>query len=91
MIKEDVMSLVFFFFEEFHMTGTFERILNASFIVFIFKKPRDFSLKSSNPWPWWGSLYRILAKVVVNKLRQEVGILVLQNAFVEERQVLNFY
>lgn len=38
-----------------------------------------------------GSLYRILAKVVVNKLRQEVGILVLQNAFVEERQVLNFY
>lgn len=48
MIKEDVMSLVFFF-EEFHMTGTFERILNASFIVSIFKKLRDFSLKSSNP------------------------------------------
>lgn len=37
-----------------------------------------------------GSLYRILAKVVVNRLRQEVGILVMQNAFVEERQVLNF-
>lgn len=37
-----------------------------------------------------GSLYRILAKVVVNRLRQEVGILVSQNAFVEERQVLNF-
>lgn len=37
-----------------------------------------------------GSLYRILAKVVVNRLRQEVGILVSQNAFVGERQVLNF-
>lgn len=37
-----------------------------------------------------GSLYKILAKVVVNRLRQVVGILVSQNAFVEERQVLNF-
>lgn len=36
------------------------------------------------------SLYKILAKVVVNRLRQVVGILVSQNAFVEERQVLNF-
>lgn len=40
-----------------------------------------------------GSLYKILAKVVVNRLRQVVGILISQNAFVEvleERQVLNF-
>jgi len=37
-----------------------------------------------------GSLYKILAKVVVNRLRQVVGILVSQNAFVEERQVLKF-
>lgn len=44
------MSLVFFsFLEEFHVTGTFERILNASFIVFILKNPGDFSIKSSNP------------------------------------------
>ena len=87
-IKEDVMR----FLHEFHMEGSFEKSLNASFIALVPKKRSASNIEDFSPISVVGSLYKILANVLANRLRSVVGKLVSdsQNAFARGRHILDF-
>ena len=68
-VKHEVMG----FFVEFHSFGRFERSLNSTFIVLIPKKWGIDDLKDFRPISLVGSLYKILAKVLANRLKRVVG------------------
>ena len=79
------------FFAEFHSSGRFERSLNSTFIVLIPKKGCTDDLKDFRPISLVGSLYKILAKVLANRLKRVVGNVISnsQHAFVEGRPILD--
>ncbi|RVW96305.1 Transposon TX1 uncharacterized 149 kDa protein [Vitis vinifera] len=79
------------FFKEFHDQGKFVKSINASFLVLIPKKGGAEDLKDFRPISLVGSLYKLLAKVLANRLKKVMGKLVSksQNAFVEGRQILD--
>ena len=68
-VKHEVMG----FFVEFQSSGRFERSLNSTFIVLIPKKWGTDDLKDFRPISLVGSLYKILAKVLPNRLKRVVG------------------
>lgn len=81
------------FFHNFHEHERFVKSLNATFITLIPKKlgqleARDFKLVSLI-----GSGYKILAKVIANRLQPIVGNLISnsQNAFIGGRQILDSF
>ena len=86
-VKHEVMG----FFAEFHSSSRFERSLNSTFIVLIPKKGGTDDLKDFRPISLVGSLYKILVKVLANRLKRVVGNVISnsQYAFVEGRQILN--
>ena len=65
--------------------------MNATFLVLIPKKGDVEDLKDFMPISLLGSLYKILVKVLANRLKKVVGKVVskAQNAFVEGRQIPN--
>ncbi|WKA06598.1 hypothetical protein VitviT2T_024493 [Vitis vinifera] len=77
-------------FEEFHVQNTVFRSHNATFLVLIPKKEGASDVQDFGPISLLGSLYKIIAKVLENRLKRVMGKLVLysQNAFVEGRQIL---
>ena len=84
-VKGDIMAV----FAELYGTRSIERSLNATFLTLIPKKAsasevRDFRLISL-----LGSMYKIVAKVLANRLSKVLGQLVFapQNAFVKGRQI----
>jgi hypothetical protein len=86
-LKEDIMKV----FHEFHASGKFERSLNAMFLALIPKilgavGPKDFCLISLV-----GSIYKIIAKILANKLRTmlEKIIFMSQDAFIRGRKILD--
>ena len=86
-VKDEVME----FFKEFYERKKFVKSLNATFLVLIPKKGNIEDVKDYRPISLLGSLYKILAKVLANRLRR-VLIKVIspsQNAFVEGRQILD--
>ena len=72
-------------FREFFVKGTFTRSINTTFLVLIPKKGGIEDLKDFRPISLLGSLYKILAKVLTNRLKKVVAKVVfnMQNAFVE--------
>ncbi|RVW85403.1 Polyadenylate-binding protein RBP47B' [Vitis vinifera] len=66
-------------------SGRSERSLNSTFIVLIPKKGCTDDLKDFRPISLVGSLYKILAKVLANRLKRVVGNVISnsQHAFVE--------
>ena len=85
--KEEMMG----FSNEFHAHDSFVRSLNSTFLVLIPKREDAVDLKDFRPISLIGGLYKILAKVLANKLKMVVGKVVseAQNAFVEGRQTLD--
>ena len=92
--KFDIMDL----FKDFHERGRFGRSLNSTFLVLISKKERkggggggEEDLKDFRPISLVGSMYKLIAKVLANKLKKVMNGLVntAQNAFVEGRQILD--
>ena len=85
-VRDDVMRM----FRDFHETGKFVRSLNATFIVMIPMKGGAEDLKDFRPISLVGSLYKLLAKVLANRLKRVMSSLVnkAQNAFVGGRQIL---
>ena len=58
------------FFDHFHRSSKFERSLNASFLSLIPKKNNALNIKYFCPNSLVGSVYKLLFKVLVNKLRR---------------------
>ena len=68
-VKDEIMEM----FREFHANETSIRSLNATFLVLIPKKGDAEDLMDFRPISLLGSLYKILAKVLANRLKKVVG------------------
>ena len=80
LVKEEVMG----FFRDFH---EHVRSLNSTFLVLVPKEGDVEDLRDYRPIGLVGWLYKLLAKVLANRLKQVVGKVVSlsENAFVKER------
>ena len=87
MLESDIMG----FFDEFFEKGMFAYSLNATFVTLIPKKQNALNIKDFRPISLIGSIYKILAKALANRLRRVLDGLVSesQNAFVGGRQTLD--
>ena len=85
-VKDEVMD----FFKEFY-EKKFVRSLNSTFLVLILKKGNVEDIKDYRPISLLGGLYKILAKVLGNRLRRVIDKVVSpsQNVFMEGRQILD--
>ena len=84
-VKGDIMAV----FAELYGTRSIERSLNATFLTLIPKKASASEVKGFQPISLLGSMYKIVAKVLANRLSKVLGQLVFapQNAFVKGRQI----
>ena len=89
-VKPDLIAV----FHHFFANGQFEKSLNATFIILIPKKHAASEIRDF--WPislvgGGGGVYKIIAKVLANRLRTVMGDIILasQNAFVRDRQILD--
>ncbi|RVW77606.1 hypothetical protein CK203_043008 [Vitis vinifera] len=73
------------------LMGRFVKSINAYFLVLISKKGGIEDLKDFRPISLVGILYKLLAKVLANRLKKVMGKIVSksQNTFVEGRQILD--
>ncbi|RVW45556.1 Transposon TX1 uncharacterized 149 kDa protein [Vitis vinifera] len=87
LVKVEIMG----FFKEFHERGRFVKSLNATFLVLVPKRGGTEDLKDFRPISLVGSLYKLLAKVLANRIKKVLGEVISesQNAFVEGRQILD--
>ena len=78
-------------FHHFYANGQFEKSLNATFITLIPKKQAGREIRDFWPISLVGGVYKIIAKVLANRLRSVMGKIISasQNAFVKERQILD--
>ena len=79
------------FFKDFFERGKFVRSLKTTFLVLVPKKGEVDDLCDFRPISLVGSLYKLLAKILANRLKKIVSKVVspTQNAFVEGRQILD--
>lgn len=79
------------FFDHFHGSSEFEWSLNASFLALIPKKNNALNIKDFRPISLVGSVYKLLSKVLANRLRRVLDKLIseLQNSFLGGRQILD--
>ena len=68
-VKEEIMG----FFKEFHENNMFVRSLNSTFLVLVSKNENVVDIKDFRPISLVGGLYKILAKVLANKLKKVMG------------------
>ena len=82
-VEKDVMDV----FDYFHRHSVFERSMNASFLTLIPKKCNVVNIKDFRPISLVGSVYKLLSKVLANKLRAVLDNLIskTQNLFVGGR------
>jgi hypothetical protein len=75
----------------FHGMGSFERSLNATFLALIPKKVEAVEMKDFRPISLIGGIYKILAKLLANRLRLVLPTIISpsQNAFVQGCQILD--
>ena len=78
-------------FEELHSQNAVFRSHNATFLVLILKKERASDVQDFRSINLVRSLYKIIAKVLANRLKRVMGKFISnsQNVFVEERQILD--
>jgi len=86
-LRLDIMEV----FSDFHAREVFEKSLNVSFIALIPKIPGAISLKDFRPISLVGGIYKIIAKVLANRLKTvlEKVISKSQSAFIKGRQILD--
>jgi len=86
-MKDDIVR----FLTEFHRNGKLSKGINSTFIALIPKVESLQSLNEFRPISLVGSLYKILAKILANRLRQVIGSVVsdAQSAFVKDRQIFD--
>ena len=78
-------------FKEFHEHNSFLKSLNNTFLVLLLKRGGAKDLGDYRPISLLGGLYKLLAKVLINRLKKVIGKVVSpnQNAFVMGRQILD--
>jgi hypothetical protein len=86
-IKTDLMGV----FQDFHTHSKFVKSINATFLALIPKKFGAMDLKDFRPISLVSSVYKIIAKVLANRLKRVVAKIISnpQNAFVKGRQILD--
>ncbi|GJR29733.1 RNA-directed DNA polymerase, eukaryota [Tanacetum coccineum] len=87
LIESDVVNAVKWFF----LHGSIPKGGNSSFITLIPKIPNANMVKDFRPISLIGSVYKIVAKILANRLVTVLGDLVneIQSAFVADRQILD--
>ena len=80
----------FRFLNEFHRKGKLTKGVNSTFIALIPKIDNPQSLNDFRPISMVGCLYKVLAKVLANRLRAVIGSVVSdsRSAFVKGKQIL---
>ena len=88
---EDIKGDIMRFISEFHRNGKLSRGINSTFITLIPKVDSPQQLNEFRPIALVGCLYKILSKVLANRLRLIIGRVVsdTQTAFVKDRQILD--
>ena len=83
----DIMAVL----RAFHVSGSFEKSLNATFLALIPKKVGVVEVKDFRPISLVSGIYKILAKILANRLRLVLPKIIssFQNAFVQGRQILD--
>ena len=86
-LKKDIMIV----FSNFHAPSKFEKSLNSTFISLIPKVSGVVDLKDFRPISLVSGIYKIISKVLANKLRLVMSRIIStpQNAFVKGRQILD--
>nr|XP_009599592.1 uncharacterized protein LOC104095219 [Nicotiana tomentosiformis] len=86
-VKEDVMLTL----KNFHFNEYFEKSLNASYVALIPKKNEARELKDFRPISLIGSVYKIIAKVLTERLKTVINKLIggHQMAFIKGRQIMD--
>jgi len=81
-LKGDIMRFVL----EFHRNGRLSKGINSTFIALIPKIDNPHRLNDFRPIALVGCLYKILAKMLTNRLRQVMGTVILdiQSTFVKK-------
>lgn len=79
------------FLEEFHENGRLVRGSNNSFIVLNPKKDNPQKVSDFRPISLIGCMYKVLSKVLANRLRKVIASLIseTQSAFIRGRQILD--
>ena len=82
-VKDEVIG----FFREFFKHNQFVKSLNATFLVLVPKGNTVEDLKDLRPISLMGSLYKILTKMLANRIKRVMGLIISQSqtAFVEGR------
>ena len=78
------------FVDEFHVNGSFPRGSNASFLALIPKVNHPQSLNDYRPISLIGCMYKVIAKLLANRLRHVIPVLIdeRQTAFIKDRHIL---
>ena len=86
-VEKDVLAI----FKEFYQHCKFEKSLNATFITLIPKKNDISNIRDFKPISLVESIYKILAKVLTNRLKVVLDQLTSesQNSFVSGRKILD--
>lgn len=86
-MKDEIVRFVY----EFHRNGKLSKGINTTFIALIPKVASPQKINDFRPISLVGSLYKILAKLLSNRLRGVIGSVVSesQSAFVKNRQILD--
>jgi hypothetical protein len=86
-MKDDLMRFV----SDFHRNGKLLKGINSTFISLIPKKDCPQTLNDFRPISLVGSLYKVLAKLLANRLKNVIGSVIsdTQSAFVKGRQILD--
>ncbi|RHN56552.1 putative RNA-directed DNA polymerase [Medicago truncatula] len=79
------------FVTEFHRNGKLVKGINTTFIVLIPKVDNPQRLNEFRPISLVGSMYKIIAKLLANRLRLVIGSVIseTQSAFIKNRQILD--
>ena len=85
MVKKEVLDSL----QEFYIHESFERSINTTFVVLIPKKVGASDVKDFRPISLTSSIYKIISKVLANRLREVLGLLLSpsQNTFIQGRQI----
>ncbi|GKV33771.1 hypothetical protein SLEP1_g42231 [Rubroshorea leprosula] len=86
-IRADIIN----FIKEFHQNARLVKGINSLYITLVPKKKNPTSLKEFKPICTIGSIYKILAKVLANRLKKVIAKIISasQSAFIKGRQLVD--